>query len=98
MRLIPCRFELAGLGSYPGFQAEDGRPLFSHDVSMRIAGDWQHLPCQPGETPRQAAYDDTRDRFRFYDPATDEWLFWSGERHGEAVLYPIGDGAWTFRN
>ena len=97
MRLLPHRVEIPHLGAYPAFMADDGRPLFTRAVATRIAEDWERLASQPDEPPRQAVYDADNDTFKFFDPATGEWLLWKGEQWGECTVYPIGEHAWSMR-
>jgi len=97
MKLLPHRFEIPGLGSYPGFHSGDGRALFNESVAARIAEDWTRLASLPDEKPRTAEYDAATDHFRFFDPATEEWLTWGGIQVGQCKVYPIGEGAWSVR-
>jgi hypothetical protein len=97
--LRPAVFQVDHLGPYRGFldsrQAER-RVLFSFEVAFNMAIDYAHRVPEEHDKTYEARYDAEEDAFCFYEPAENRWLSWTGERRGEARLYPIGEDAWTW--
>lgn len=96
--VIPCTFRVPGLGAFAGFLVADGsgRALFPREIGDRIMLAWCRRAMQPDEGDCTASYCPEHDEYYFRDPATRELYRWPAERIGEATLYPIGEGAWTW--
>lgn len=86
------------LGPYHGFARTSApdRPLFTFEEAERIAGNWKALPPARDGKRYDARYNPVDEAFCFYDAKSEAWHEWEGEDVGLAVLYPIGEGAWSW--